>query len=148
MDINFKISEFNISGKNIPEDVADKILKYHISPMIEVRNEMNVPIWASQKSGYRSVSWEKSRGRSGNSQHTFKGKGATDWTCEDFSNLKYDLLKSIITNTSYTRIAIYNTFIHCDYKNTNSGERELFKSDSSSRWELVATGNLLNFINQ
>jgi hypothetical protein len=137
MKINFLLSEFNITGKPIPEDVADKILKWHISPMQEVRNELGYSIWASQKSGYRPTTWEKSKGRSGNSQHTFKNKGAVDWTCKDYSNNKNEFLESIIKHTDYTRIAIYNSFIHCDYKETNSGKRELYNSTPDSKWEFV-----------
>lgn len=84
----YKPSDFNISGKAIPEDVADKIQIYHIEPMQQVRVDLKLPIWPSQKSGYRSKAWEKSKGRSGNSQHCFQGKGATDWTCKDFEKIK------------------------------------------------------------
>lgn len=134
MIINFTISEFNISGGDIPEDVADKILKYHITPMQDVREILGIPIYPSLKSGYRSRVWELQNGRNGNSQHVFKGKGAVDWTCKDFKNNKGIFLQKIIKNTSYTRIAVYNTFIHCDYKETASGKRELYSSDSKSNW--------------
>lgn len=134
MKLNFNISEFNISGKDIPQDVADKILHYHILPMQPVRNELGYWITASENSGYRSEEWEKSRDRSGNSQHTFKVKGAVDWTCEHFSKNKDEFLKAIIKHTNYTRIAVYNTFIHCDYKPTG-GKRQLFTSDASSNWK-------------
>lgn len=134
MKINFEISEFIITGKTIPVIIADKILKWHIVPMMTVRLEMGIAIWASQNSGYRPVSWEKAHGRSGNSQHTFKGKGAVDWTCKDFKLYKDEFLDSIINNTDYSRIAVYNNFIHCDYKPTSSGMRELYTSGSNSKW--------------
>lgn len=136
MKLNFVPSEFNITGKAIPEDVADKLLKWHICPMQDVRDELGYSIWASQESGYRPVSWEKSHGRSGNSQHTFKGKGAVDWTCKNFNDNKKEFLKSIIRHTDYTRIAIYNSFIHCDYKQTISGQREIYDSTPDSKWSL------------
>jgi len=135
MIIKFAISEFNITGEPIPEDVCDKLLKWHIAPMMDVRNELDIPIWASQESGYRPESWENKRGRSGNSQHCFHAKGAVDWTCKNFSYNKNRLVRSIIKNTDYTRIAIYDSFIHCDYKATNSGRRELYLSGSNSKWE-------------
>lgn len=137
MNLNFNISDFNISGKSIPEGVADKILKWHILPMQRVRNVLKFAIWASQKSGYRSYYWEKSRGRSGNSQHTFKGKGAVDWTCYRFTDNKELLIGEIIKETSYTRLAIYNNFVHCDYKETTNGQRQLFKSDVNSNWTFI-----------
>jgi len=134
MKLNFKISEFNISGNHIPEKIADKILKWHILPMQDVRNEFGKPIYPSQKSGYRSISWELSRGRNGKSQHTFRQKGAVDWTCMHFGLNKDKLLELIIENTDYTRIAVYNSFLHCDYKPTKSGQRELYTSNSASKW--------------
>jgi len=137
MKINFKLSEFVISEDKIPLSVGDKILKYHIEPMNTVRDIIQIPIYPSQNSGYRTVEWEISHGRSGNSQHTFKGKGAVDWTCKDFKKNKDDFLNLIIEYTDYTRIAIYNSFIHCDYKKTSTGKREVFKSDSSSKWTFI-----------
>jgi len=135
--LNFNISDFNISGKSIPETVADKILKWHILPMQRVRDIFSKAIWASQKSGYRSVSWERSHGRSGKSQHVFKGKGAVDWTCQYFALFKNDFLDLIIKQTDYTRIAVYNSFIHCDYKRTKTGQRELYESGSDSKWKFI-----------
>jgi len=137
MKLNFKISEFVIKGAIIPSDVADKILKFHILPMQRVRDELAIPISASQRSGYRPVSWELSRGRSGNSQHTFKGMGAVDWTCSNFAQKKGLFLELIIQYTSYTRIAVYDGFIHCDYKPTSDGKRQLFESGSDSRWKFI-----------
>lgn len=140
MKLNFKISEFNISGNAIPERIADAILIFHIAPMQVVRDILGFAIWPSLKSGYRPVSWERSHKRSGSSQHCFLdihgGKGAVDWTCSEFSKNKQLLLSEIIKNTDYTRIAVYNTFIHCDYKKTNSGKRETYTSDSKSNWKL------------
>lgn len=137
MNLDFNISEFNISGDPIPEKICDKLLLYHILPMQRVRNEMGIWITASLKSGYRSLEWEKSHGRSGNSQHTFKGMGAVDWTCKEFDHYKEDFIKHIIRHTKYNRIAVYNSFIHCDYKITPSQKRELYSSDSKSNWTFL-----------
>jgi len=139
MKLNFNISDFNISGNPIPEQVADKILKWHIIPLQRVRDVFNGAIWASQKSGYRSRHWERSKGRSGNSQHVFLGKGAVDWTCRNFPSNHERLLELIIKETDYTRMAIYNSFIHCDYKSTPSGRREVYTSNSKSKWTLKET---------
>lgn len=111
----FKISDFNISGEPIPEDVADKILVKHIEPMNLVVMHVSFEVKVSLKSGYRSYSWEKKKGRSGNSQHVFRGDGAVDWTCEDFETNKDEFLKALIELTDYSRIAEYNSFFHCDY---------------------------------
>lgn len=133
MEHPYSIKNFNISGEDIPQDVADKIIKYHMYPVWDIAIEMKA--YPSENSSYRSVKWEKSKGRSGNSQHTFKGKGATDWTCEDFQNNKDKLLNKLINNTEYIRFAIYNSFIHCDYKDTHDGKRLLFENKSNVGWE-------------
>jgi len=119
----FTISEFNISGEPIPEGVADKILQYHIIPMNIVRDKLGVPIYPSVKSGFRPLWWELENNRSGESEHVFVNDGATDWTCINFHRHKNELLELIIKHTRYTRIAVYDTFFHCDYK---GGKRKLF----------------------
>lgn len=126
----FNISDFNISGEPIPEDVADKILEYHLIPLNRVRNAMGIPVWPSKKSGYRSPKWEKSKGRDGNSQHTFRAQGAVDVTCVGFQEKKEELLQALIENTDYMRFAVYDSFIHCDYGGL---ERWVF----NGKWERV-----------
>ncbi len=136
--IPFKIDEFLIeSTSKIDTHIADKIYKYHIIPMIYIRRNLGFPIYPSMKSSYRSKTYEISKGRSGNSQHTFTGKGATDWTCENFDVNKDELLKEMIKETLYTRFAMYNSFIHADYKDTENNTRQLFKSGSNSKWEFI-----------
>lgn len=141
----FKIQEFLIDKrKTVPNDIADKLYWYHIIPMIPVRAKLGVPITASQFSGFRPLWWEKWKGRSGKSQHTFgqidkntfdkESKGAVDWTCKDFMLRFPDLLQLMIEHTEYTRFAIYKSFIHADYKPTASGKREVYNSDASSNW--------------
>ena len=78
---------------------------------------------------------ELSKGRNGNSQHVFRTQGAVDWTCHDFRANHKELLSLILKQTDYTRMAMYNGFIHCDYKSTTSGQRELYKSGNDSKWK-------------
>jgi len=141
MKVYFTISELCITADPIPLEVSDKLLKYHITPMNKVRTELNVAIHCQTSkglnSGYRSKDWEISHGRSGNSQHTFIGKGAIDWRCSFFPTNKTQLLELIIKHTDYTRMAVYDSFIHCDYKTTSDGKRQLFTSDVSSNWTFV-----------
>jgi hypothetical protein len=148
MALYYKISDFNISGERIPEKIADKILEHHIIPMSSVQKIADFMIYPSAKSGYRSYVWEKARGRSGSSQHTFGEKksglvydvdlGAVDWTCDEFYTNKDILLELIIENTNYLRLSIYDTFIHCDYKNTHKGKRLLFENNSHiNQWEFI-----------
>jgi len=140
MNNYFTISELCISDEDIPQHVADKLLKHHILQMNVVREKLGAPIWASQNSGYRPYTWEIARGRSGRSQHTFGDKGAVDWTCSDLK----ELFKLLLEHTSYTRIAVYpsdeGNFIHCDHK---ASSRQLFLSDSGSDWKLSTEAQIL-----
>lgn len=144
---HFVISDFCISNVDIPEVIADRILLYHLIPMNEVQDATTFDVYPSysvkgQPSGWRPFFWEKARGRSGLSQHTFgqrqksikEEKGACDITCEDFAKNKDKLLEALIQETEYIRFAVYNTFIHADYKNTHNGKRLLFDSTRSSKW--------------
>lgn len=150
MTLDFDISELCISGDPIPVQIADKLLHHHILPMQAVRDELRhlqpgFWITASQKSGYRPYRWEIAKGRSGASQHTFGEKksaaiykdewGAVDWTCTDFEKNKTAFLNAILSKTGYTRLALYKTFIHCDYKARN-GKRYVYDSDAKSNWTL------------
>lgn len=140
MNIPFTTQELCIEyGEPIPQEIATKIWKHHIIPMLVVRSLLNSGIWASEHSGYRPKEWEFRQGRNGKSEHTFKGKGAVDWTCKP--ELLGQLLELIILYTDYTRIAVYKNFIHCDYK-ADDGNRYLFDSDENSQWKLRRTFKL------
>ena len=122
-------------------DIADKLYQFHIIPMNDVRKELGVWVTASQQSGHRPQWYEVDKGRSGNSQHTFKedwikGSGAVDWTCKDFKENRDRFLNLIIQNTNYTRICVYDTFLHCDYKDTVNGKREIFRYDGL-KWQFT-----------
>ena len=141
-----KISDFNISGNDIPEKIADKILEFHLNPMNKVQDCVPYTVKPSVKSGFRPFDWEKSHGRSGTSQHCFgqqedltvkeSEKGATDWTCDDFKDNSEDLLDKMVEYTNYTRFCLYNSFIHADHKPTSSGQRQLFKI-SNGKWQFI-----------
>ena len=61
-------------------------------------------------SAYRSVSYEKSKGRKGTSSHC-KGY-AVDLRCKS-SHIRLQMVSALI-NAGFTRIGIYPTFIHVD----------------------------------
>jgi len=137
--LELKVSDFNISGKPIPESVVDRILEHHLLPIQRVIDYTCLKIYPSLKSGYRSYEWEIAHGRSGTSQHSYiaDGKGATDITCDDFEDNVDTLLEGLISYTTYTRFAVYNGFIHADYKKTTNNQRQLFKSGADSKWKFV-----------
>lgn len=148
---HYVISDFCISNADIPKKVADAILLYHLLPMNAVSDAVDFDVYPSysvkhQPSGWRPYVWEIARGRNGKSEHTFgqrktqiipNQKGALDITCENFQENKSKLLEALIENTEYLRFAVYDTFIHADYKDTHNGRRLLFTSTKSSKWTFV-----------
>ncbi|MAF37138.1 hypothetical protein CL622_08560 [archaeon] len=152
MHLDLTISDYNISGEPLPENVADLILQNHIVPMQEVINKMPVAVAVSKKSGFRSWLWEKQKNRSGNSQHCFghqedgsfnsTAKGAADYTCDDFAHQVEVFAELIAKETEYTRICIYpnKLFIHADFKHPKKNECQIFydHSDGNS-WQYQKT---------
>ena len=118
-----KLSSYDIAGKGLPSKVETVVILAHINPLIlaeayiKEKYNCDIEITISLKSSYRSPEWEKAKGRSGYSEHTYNYLGATDITCKDFKKDKEILLKALMAITRYTRLAVYNGFIHADYKN-------------------------------
>jgi len=125
----FNLKEF--SREDIPGHAATKILDSHIPTLNAVRTLLGVPLSISGKSGFRSAKTEKKNGRSGNSQHCFKGRGAVDLTCSKMGKL-LRILKDIST---YTRITYYpnKNFIHCDFKPVTGNKRQFFIDRSDGK---------------
>lgn len=128
----FKMSEFIIDPDmdQVPLHVCDKIVEHHLPILNNIRHLLGVPVIISKHSGYRSVEWEYERGRSGNSQHTFKGKGAVDVRCND----KFDDLLDLLIDSDYTRVCYYphHGFIHCDFKDVE--KPQYFEADENGSW--------------
>lgn len=138
----FSIKEFCITGERPPVEVAEMIVKHHIDVLNPLREELGAPIIVSQKAGYRPRAYELSKGRSGNSQHTFEDadgnvtKGAVDLTSAKLR----PLLDLLIEKSSYSRICFYpnNGFIHCDHKPTSNGTRQYFNCSSpAGKWQFI-----------
>lgn len=142
---NYLMSDFVISDEAVPVVVMDRIQKYHLEVLDPVQDNTPFKVYPSADSCFRTYWWEIARGRSGGSQHTFGQRrfkilnqiGACDITCENFAQNEEELLKALIKHTPYIRFAVYNTFIHADYKDTHNGKRLLFNSTSSSKWTFV-----------
>ena len=142
------LKEFIITQpKTVALEIADKLYQFHIIPMQKVRDELGVWATASARSGYRPRWWEKNKGRSATSQHVFEeewinGSGAIDWTCKDFQENKDKFLELIIKHTNYTRMCVYDSFIHCDFKDTPGNVRQLFEygydeEDEEYKWLFI-----------
>jgi len=133
VDLPFLLSEFIIDPeRNVPLEVADKIMEHHIKPMLPFRLKSGVMIWPSERSCFRNKIWETTQGRNPDktgkeywSAHAFEprrhdpeGKGACDWTA---MKRKLVLLGEELANpvNPYRRVCYYpgNYFYHCDYDN-------------------------------
>ena len=111
---------------------ANTLNEYSVELSI-VREQLGKVVQVSKRSGLRTVEYEKSKGRSGNSQHsTFEqGQGAVD--------LVYykELFDKLVERKFFTRICYYpnNGFIHCDRKPTNKKGIEYYEASSpTAKW--------------
>ena len=122
MFTNFDISEFlKLGGKvpdTVPVHVVEKLVKKHMPNLQHARDIVRVPIHVT--SGYRPVEWEHSKGRSGESQHTFQDDGAVDVSL--FRNTGKWTEFFFAIRPLYSRIAWYpiQNFMHLDF-HANSG---------------------------
>lgn len=161
MTLHFSISELCIDeDAPLPLHVADKLLAFHIAPINPIRISLGVPVWASDRSGYRHKGWERSHNRAPNdprtgrtqwSRHTFdplagkdpEGKGAVDWT----TNPAYlpELGKKLLRESKYSRICWYpdQLFYHCDYGFEDRG-KSVFINDGG--WQQKSESEWLNII--
>lgn len=94
--------------KAVPACSIEDMDKNLLFALDYARHEAGIPFIIN--SAYRSVEWEKSRGRNGLSSHT-KGK-AVDIRC----NCSYDrlIIVKALMNMGLNRIGVYDTFIHVD----------------------------------
>lgn len=83
-----------------------------LSLLDEVREKAGIPLILN--CAYRSSSWDKSKGRSGNSAHT-RGK-AVDIRC-NASVTRYKIVKAAL-DCGVRRIGIGRTFVHVDSDET------------------------------
>ena len=142
------------------EQVTVWINAYHRFVGAEVQKHLlSRQLIVSRNSCFRTLEHEKNRKRSGNSEHTFINswpeRGACDWTTTDVREMQalYDetknpdlldimghevqILKNLFLQYSdYRRIAIYPTFVHCDYK-VITGNRRVYRSGYDNNWNLL-----------
>lgn len=85
-------------------DMSEKLMLM----LDQARHYAGVPFKIN--SAFRSVEYEKSKGRNGTSQHT-KGN-AVDIACYT-SNFRYRIVNALLV-VGFKRIGIGSNFIHCD----------------------------------
>lgn len=127
----FSIKEFLVDRvmTTVPVHVVDKIERFHKPIINPIRHKLRMPISVSGNSGYRSREWELEHGRKGDSEHTFIGLGAVDYTCEDMDALLHELRLS-----DYKRVCYYphKRFIHCDHYGDRYHE---FEANEAGVWQ-------------
>ena len=101
-----------------------------ISILNPIRERLQQPIYIT--SSYRTYEWELQRGRSGYSEHVFRGKGAVDMACANLPTL-FKLLRLLINYSPFTRLCIYpnKLFIHGDFK----GKKRKVYIDRGNGWK-------------
>lgn len=101
----FSESEFNKCTPRCSLQDMDQELMYMLDA---ARDYAQIPIVLN--CAYRSVAWDKSKGRLGTSAHTL-GK-AVDIRCNSSTN-RYKLIVALI-EAGFNRVGIAKTFIHVD----------------------------------
>ena len=136
----FAVEEFLEFDKEASNATISKIVYKHIPELEKVRRGIGKPIII--RSGARSYSHELKMGRSGKSQHVYAtGDGAVDistenYTQEDLNKIVYLL----VSETSYSRITMYSTFVHVDFLSPRFGKRGYYKNTELG-WVFI--GNIM-----
>jgi hypothetical protein len=130
----FKLAEFERQSK-----IKDEIIKGNITNLVDkvldkARCALGMPITVT--SGYRSTSWELSKGRSGTSQHC-KGEAA-DLKCENNAEL-FDYIKRF---TEFDQLIwelggdSQPAWVHVSYKGTGRNRMQVLKYDGKKYIQL------------
>jgi hypothetical protein len=122
--------------KDLPVEVADKILIHHISPMISVSEAMKSWVCVHREGGYIPRGCVCLDGSCGLSGHDFDKYGAVDYTCnaQHFDDLIYYLIRL----TKYSRIAIdrKDLYIHCDY---SIEDERIIMEKQNGEWVVISS---------
>lgn len=148
------INSFDITGKGFDKKIEQMVRVCHQEPLIKVEKKIQIEcteikLYVSLKSSWRPIWWEKLKKRSGYSEHTYSFMGGTDIVCDDYSDNWEILLKALMTETHYTRLAVYHTynpktrkkggFIHGDFKNPYE-ERFVYNSKWVRQYQFDSNG--------
>ena len=130
--ITVRIREMVITdGISLSIQEADTLME-HAVYLSMVRARIGQPIRVSRRSGHRPASYERSKGRSGDSEHStyhIAGRGAVDLVYTE------RLLQELCNDSFYTRVCYYpnNGFIHADRK---PGPRAYYEAASpTAAWD-------------
>lgn len=138
-------SQWSRTEDPIPPDVWAIIRDHYITPCSRLFYHHRVALVPSDRSCYRTVAYELSRGRRGSSLHTFPPGtlGACDLTTASGLEIIHHL-DTIVDHGPWRRIAVYtnNNFIHVDYgdQGARSGDRRSLWACARPRepWRLMS----------
>lgn len=133
----FDYREFCIEDSDCGSVVLDKLYRNFILPLSAIREKYGRKIHVSKKSGYRSVRYELSRDRSGDSEHTFVHGGAVDLI---WSPILQDL---IMESKCFGRVIVYpdRGFMHLDLVWVSEGRPCLYHTyDNGRTLKLIRCG--------
>lgn len=126
---HFIVEEFIKYDNNPTQETIKKITKTHIPELEKIRLKAGMPIII--RSASRTKEHELKRGRSGKSQHIYpNGKGAVDVSVPEYMDKEKlnKLEQAIITESSYTRISRYKSYLHLDFKPNRYGRRAYYRN--------------------
>lgn len=113
--LNERLNRIDFSRCLIPCD-SERMDKSFIQRLVDIQNMIRKPLLIN--TGYRSVDYEKEKGRSGNSVHC-EGR-AVDVHCTD-SRERYSIVNAAIC-AGIISIGIYKSFIHLDCGENRSSQ--------------------------
>jgi hypothetical protein len=130
-----------ITGELPPPDVWPRIERYHVRPLTTLWHAHGIALVPSGGSCYRPVEWEKAKGRSGGSLHTFPpgSRGACDLVLADGADI-IGVMDHIIDSLPYRRLCYYpgHNFVHADYGDQDgqaAATRSMWIADGpGARW--------------
>lgn len=111
-------SEWSVIEGGPPDALWPVIVAAYVDPLRELWRKTGIAMVPSARSCYRPADYEISRGRAGNSLHTFPpgSLGACDIRRLDGGQIE-EVIDTVIEGTPFRRIALYpgQGFIHVDY---------------------------------
>jgi len=128
----------------MPPAIWSRVQRFYVEPLRAFGLLSGVWLVPSGRSCYRPVEYERTRGRSGRSQHTFPpgSRGACDLVRADGGSMA-EVLPAIRASLPFPSVAWYpaNGFVHVDYlRRKNRPGRSLYLCASPvSVWRFSLT---------
>lgn len=136
---------WSVTGEKPEPWIWGTIRAYYVRPLRDLMKRTGVILVPSVGSVWRSEVYEHSKGRSGQSLHTFPvgSAGAADLRALDYRGILH-VVDLLVEHCPFRRIAVYprQNFVHVDYGRDVSawdGSRQLFQCEGPERpWILMS----------